>query len=490
MDKVKSVGRQTVRQEQGRPLDKHSIVYLVLVLHGIGSLMPWNMFINAQAYFRYYKLAPPSNSTYNADQILEPDPTIANIRENFLSYLCVAAQVPNLLFSGVNLIVNIGSDGLASRVNITLAVEALIFTFTIILAVVDCSAWRLTFFYITLISVVILNMASGIYQNCVFGLGAKFPSTYTNAVLIGSNISGTFTSTVNLLSIWLAPADQEAAIYYFVTALVTIIACIVSFNLLKRNRFYRYYCGTSRKVYNDPDNGVDHDESVTELVERQLPGSIRPNKKVPLSDLPDAFKETVDAFTPKSQESAENNSLNNQLRLNRLVLAKCWTHCLNTFLVFFVTLALFPTVLADISQDKGYLSAKYFTPFACFFVFNVFALVGNLISNYTSWPGRDRVWILVYARFLFIPFYLFCNYRLDIRHWPAIITGEKIYILGTIVFAASHGYLSSVCMMFASSGLKPDEAMRAGMLAAFFLVLAIFVGISSSFIWPWIIQLG
>lgn len=29
------------------PLDRYHIVYFIFILHGIGTLMPWNMFINA-----------------------------------------------------------------------------------------------------------------------------------------------------------------------------------------------------------------------------------------------------------------------------------------------------------------------------------------------------------------------------------------------------------------------------------------------------------
>lgn len=477
MDKSRSLAKQTSQGERGRPQDKYNIVYLVLVLHGIGSLMPWNMFINAEAYFRLYKLGP-SNTTESFDlaQAKSEETNLTSLRLNFLSYLCVASQIPNLLFSGFNLVVNIGSGNLTSRVNITLIVEALIFTLTISLAICDSSNWKILFFWITLVSVVLLNMASGIYQNCVFGTGAKFPRKYTNAVLIGSNICGTFTSIVNLLSIWLAPAPQEAAIYYFVTALVAILMCLISYNLLEKNQFYRYHDAAARS--SDNSYLSLQNESAAELAER-----------VPLGDVPDTFRDTVDAIVPKPDEERSPITCYDQLRNNWIVLTKCWKQCLNTFLVFYLTLTLFPTVLADVKQLDGYFTDKYFIPFACFFVFNVSALLGNLISNYTSWPGKERVWILAAVRLLFIPFYLFCNYNPTAKRWPVYIKSDLAYILATIVFATLHGYLSSVCMMFASSGLKPDEAMKAGMLAAFFLVFGLFTGVSSSFFWPWVIQL-
>lgn len=457
--------------EKDRPLDRYNIVFFILLLHGIGTLMPWNMFINAEVYFRNYKLAPSSNTSDPSS--IQNEPELTSIRENFLPYLGVAAQVPNLICNGLNLVVNLGSGNLRHRVNLTLAIEACIFALTIALAVINSSGWKILFFYITMLSVVVLNMASGVYQNCVFGIGAKFPGSYTNAILIGSNLCGTFTSTVNLLSIWLAPEPQEAAIYYFVTALVVIMACIISYNLLTLNPFYNYHELVSQS---NAKSYLDH-ESSRELMERRFN-----------DDIPESFRETVDSIVPKS-EGETNLSCFTQLKENWSILKKCWPQCLNVFLTFYVTLALFPAILADIRQLQNKFDEKFFSSFACFFVFNVFAMVGNLISSRTTWPGKDRVWIAVVARFLFVPFFLFCNYNSKKRHWPVLIENDKIYIIGNVLFALTSGYLSSLCMMFASRDLRPDEAPKAGMLAAFFLVFGIFMGVNSSFLLSWLVTI-
>lgn len=117
-------------------------------------------------------------------------------------------------------------------------------------------------------------------------------------------------------------------------------------------------------------------------------------------------------------------------------------------------------------------------------------MIGNLISGWTSWPGKDRVWLMVVARFIFVPFFLFCKFNEKDRHWPVLIENEGIYVVGNILFALTSGYLSSLCMMFASSDLKPEEAAKGGMLAAFFLVLGIFAGVNSSFLLTNIVELG
>uniref|UniRef100_A0A6G1SIM5 Equilibrative nucleoside transporter 1 n=1 Tax=Aceria tosichella TaxID=561515 RepID=A0A6G1SIM5_9ACAR len=481
-----------------QPVDKYQLVFIILLIHGIGTLMPWNMFINAEDYFRNYKLQPAgnitmsnitsSNNNQNITTHLTRDRTeteLESMRKNFLSLLSLAAQLPNTIFNGLNLLVNLGSGNLKLRVNLTLGFQAIIFAITILLAFVDSYQWPGTFFYVTMISVVLLNMASGVYQNCVFGIGAKFPGKYTNAILIGSNLSGTFTSVVNLLSIWLAPQPQEAAMYYFTAALFVIVICLVSYNLLHLNPFFRYY-----------DQAENSDADPTEC-QLDIATTVRDDKDDTdvNYDIPETLRKTVDAMVPRPSNqngTAKDygNSFAGELDKKWQVFKKCWPQCMNVFFTFYFTLALFPSVMAGIQQKDNLLSNKYFAPVCCFLAFNLFALVGNLISGWTTWPGKDRVWMLVAVRVLFVPFFLFCNFNPSTRHWPVLIESDIIYTLGNVLMALTSGYLSSLCMMFASSGLSQDEAPKAGMLAAFFLVFGIFMGINSSFILTWAVEIG
>ena len=55
-------------------------------------------------------------------------------------------------------------------------------------------------FQLTMVSVMILNAATGVYQNSLYGLVAILPPRYTNAVILGNNISGTITTTVSVIS--------------------------------------------------------------------------------------------------------------------------------------------------------------------------------------------------------------------------------------------------------------------------------------------------
>lgn len=124
---------------------------------------------------------------------------------------------------------------LLGRLNVTLIIQSVIFIFTIILANIDSTSWPEIFFWLTMISAAIINMANGVYQGCVYGSAAQLPMKYTNAVTIGMNLSGTVASLLLILSIAIAPHPKQVAIYFFSSAVFILLLCLLSYLILKNN---------------------------------------------------------------------------------------------------------------------------------------------------------------------------------------------------------------------------------------------------------------
>lgn len=80
-----------------------------------------------------------------------------------------------------------------------------------------------------------ISVANGIYQNTVFGMAGKLPNKYTGAVILGSNISGTFVSVVSILSDTFTSNVRMSAIYYFITALFVLLVCFDTYFALPLN---------------------------------------------------------------------------------------------------------------------------------------------------------------------------------------------------------------------------------------------------------------
>ncbi|VDN33888.1 unnamed protein product [Dibothriocephalus latus] len=77
------------RCKQATPKDTWNLAYVFLFIHGVGFLLPWNVFINAREYFVDYKLN--TTSSRNVDY-----------RIHFVSYLGICAQLPNLIMAAWN----------------------------------------------------------------------------------------------------------------------------------------------------------------------------------------------------------------------------------------------------------------------------------------------------------------------------------------------------------------------------------------------------
>ncbi|VDD93283.1 unnamed protein product [Enterobius vermicularis] len=271
------------------------------------------------------------------------------------------------------------------------------------------------FFFFTMFTVVILSAANGIYQNSIYGLVAAFPSKFTNAVVLGNNIFLVFEGSVT-----------DAALAYFIISITTIILCFISLLILPRLDFYKYY--------------------------------MRSHKQ--------------------NREKAALTCNDSKAKLYTSTFKQCWVQCLSIFLVFTVTLTIFPGIMANVKpfhQDKRkdsydfIIPEKLFTPITTFLLFNVFALVGSATANRVHWPSPRFIIIPSALRLLFIPTMMFCNFRPERRTWPVLIPNEYVYIMFAIIMSFTSGYLSSLGMMYASKVVEPSKAPIAGMMAAFSL---------------------
>lgn len=136
------------------------------------------------------------------------------------------------------------------------------------------------------------------------------------------------------------------------------------------------------------------------------------------------------------------------------------------FLTFFVTLALFPAIVSDIPLvqkydfilpskslkrfhlDQHFLETLY-TPVTTFLNFNVFATIGNVIAGYYQWPTMNNLIWPVLLRLLFIPYFLFCNYGGINRAVAVFFPSEYAFIFMLSLMSLSHGYFSSISLMYA-----------------------------------------
>lgn len=109
------------------PTDKFNLVFLIFILHGLGTLMPWNMFITSKSYFEDYKFS--ENYT---------GPTDTDYRGNFMQNLGLASQIPNVCFSWFNIFIHFGGE-LSLRIVYSILCELVVLIISVVLAFLDSS---------------------------------------------------------------------------------------------------------------------------------------------------------------------------------------------------------------------------------------------------------------------------------------------------------------------------------------------------------------
>ncbi|XP_038219480.1 equilibrative nucleoside transporter 1 [Zerene cesonia] len=411
------------------PKDKWNLIYFTLMLHGLGTLTAWNMFITAKDYFVEYKLAnAPGYAT------------------DFMTYVGWAAQVPNLLFSWFNIFVQTGGN-LTTRIVWSLCIEVLIFVVTVILAMLDSSEWPDVFFWLTMVSVFFLNGFNAVFQNSVFGVAARLPPQYTGAVVLGSNICGTLIVFLNWGSDAFTKSARTSAIYYFICGMFVLLICFDTYFALPLNRFYRYH------------------ETLQERTLRVNPTLASTNQNA--------------------------SPVKNKIPYG-IIFRQAFIQLYNIFIVFFVTLAIFPAVHSDIKPITAGFLGNNFVRLTCFLTFNFMAMIGNITASLYQFPGPRWLSLFTTLRILFIPLFLLCNYHPmgRTRTLPVVVNNDWVYWLMAVLLGWSSGHGSSLGMMYVSGTVAPEHAPTAGMLGGAVLVTGIVAGITFSRFCPAIVSLA
>merc|ERR1719391_51011 len=196
------------------------------------------MFITVNAYWghKYRKL----NTTISQD--LDSDIEVEDLAGKWPGYLSVASMVPNVTF----LILN-GIFGhrfkTQPRLLASLVLVILLFIFTSVMVQVDTDSWQSAFMYLTLGSVVLININAAIFQGGILGVAGRFPPAYMGAVFSGQAVGGIFASGTNVVVLALGATPVQSAFFCFVLSVVFLVTALIAYAVCTRTEFYKHYLG-------------------------------------------------------------------------------------------------------------------------------------------------------------------------------------------------------------------------------------------------------
>uniref|UniRef100_A0A915NH84 Uncharacterized protein n=1 Tax=Meloidogyne floridensis TaxID=298350 RepID=A0A915NH84_9BILA len=259
-----------------------------------------------------------------------------------------------------------------------------------------------------------------------------------------------------------------SASIYFGLALLTVIACGFSFRLLTKNKFYKFH--------------------------------VRKAVKSRATSCTDVLHEGEDICGNNSERKP--STPNPSLATYYAIFKESWRGLFNVWIIFFTTLAIFPSVLLKIElyppgrtfdifiYGDWTTSRMLFRQLTVFLNFNLFATIGSWIASYIQWPSTKSLTIPVVARLAFIPLFLACNYQTgtEPRNF-VLIKDEWSFVILITFMSITHGYWSSLAMMYAPRQVDQSKSQIVGMMSGFFLVFGIASGIAFTFVEPHIVDL-
>uniref|UniRef100_UPI00358F1CC0 equilibrative nucleoside transporter 1-like n=1 Tax=Myxine glutinosa TaxID=7769 RepID=UPI00358F1CC0 len=443
------------------PQDKYHRVWIIFFILGLGSLLPWNFFMTAGVYFRE-RLDRQSRGEENewknnqdAQSRGEEDeqknktdtavPSHSYYFRTFDNFMTLCAMLPLLIFCCLNSILH---RRVPQKIRMAGSLFGifLLFLLTTILIKVEITNPDV-FFVITMITIILNNSMSAVFQSSMFGLVGLLPTRYTMPPMSGQGMAGTFAAIAMIFSLSVGSNTAESAFWYFLTACVVTLFATTAYMALGYLEFAQYYLHSCSA---NTDNSID-------AIEKDIKKA-----SVPLTD-----------GVPKESKHV---SL-------WVVFRKLWVMALSVTTVFWVTISVFPVVtgrVQTISTNEYWV--KFFSPVCCFLLFNVADLFGRSFTAFVMWP-REKSRLLplfVLLRIVFIPLFLLCNIQKSLL--PTIFHHDAFFILFMIVFGTSNGYLASLAMAYGPRTIKGREAETAGSIMMFFLALGLSLGACSSFI--------
>jgi len=209
-------------------------------------LLPWNFFITADNYWML-KFENSEESTTNIASSNSTNTTNNNtttnvnvLQTNFRSYISIFSQIP-LCLCTLYCALNQSKVNEKLRVFGGLIVNTLVFILTTVLVKVETSSFQQIFFWVTMVSVALVNGSTAFVVSSLIGSASKLPSRYAQAAMAGQGMGGAFSAVAFIIAITVMSDVTDQALLFFSIACLVLLLAVICFYILEKNEFYAYY---------------------------------------------------------------------------------------------------------------------------------------------------------------------------------------------------------------------------------------------------------
>ncbi len=446
------------------PADPGHRTYWAFFLQGLGMLFPWNVFITAASYFALRFRGTPHEESF--EQVFSFCYTIANLL-CFVGVLRYGAH-PRL--------------DLRAAVVAPSALTGALFLLAALLVFSDVGGEVM--YGLTVVSVLLCGACAALLQAGIFGLTARLPPRFIQAVVGGQAAAGAVVSLLSLFALLAQDCGRDGvqtvtldeirpqSFAYFFASTVVVCVCLAVFVWLTRSPLVLHY------MYRSGGGGGGGGGGGYRVKHNLL--------RAPVMVGPD-----------------NSGDLGRGLPVH--LARRIWRHCFGVFITFVVTLALFPGLTAELysahnPQDEpcpagGQLYGYGVWQSFLFLLFNLGDTAGRQLTLLKHRPvASDKVWMWASARVLFVPLFLMCNVRaapegnrnitVDDTNGAsgAVFQDDFFPVLFVVLMSVSNGYCAGLEMMNAPKVFaRPEDQSKAGTLMGFSMTCGLLVGALLSF---------
>ncbi|KAG0291019.1 hypothetical protein BGZ97_006008 [Linnemannia gamsii] len=515
--------------ELGPPADPWRLSYWIMVIQGASMLLPWNVFITAQGFFKLRFTGSP-------------------YEDNFQNYFSIGFMGTNLLVVGSSILIQKQAPGTTHIIG-SLLLNAAVFLSILVSIQTDRHIDPTTYFFFAMTMLSLSAISTSIVQNGMFGLASKFTGRHVQGVMVGQGLAGAGVAISQIVTQILSPpkgssyADdtfdvqgshegsgrrhrseglEHSAFLFFMFALGYTLFAVLAQALLIRLPIYEYYTEDQPRQPiqflappSPPSpNSVGQDatdhrrNSTSSAVSAATAVTVTPamiaetNRRLAEEEAEHRQAERANHYRSTSLGATALATDDSAMQLMLDIYPKKKKHPLvvlyiSITLVFALTLSLFPSLTAlvestNTAPDRARVFGDLFVPLH-FLVYNVGDWSGKalpsiaMFSPDTTHPTRRqqmRYLMAAFGRLVFIPIFLTANLPIPegTRLLPFLIQRDEIWFLLVFLFALSNGYVGSLIMMVGPACvLGGENKARAGVKLGFWLTAGLALGSVASF---------
>ncbi|RXN23773.1 equilibrative nucleoside transporter 2-like protein [Labeo rohita] len=417
------------------PADRGFLVAIIFFILGLGTLLPWNFFMTASMYF---------NNRLNTSEW--SNGTVTTRKEYYFNnWMTLLSQLPLLVFTFLNSFLY---QRISEKMRIAGSLVFILILFILTAVLVKIPMEEDRFFSVTMATIWFINSFGAVLQGSLFGLVGLLPQKYSAIFMSGQGLAGTFAALAMIFAIASEADSESAALGYFITPCAGTLLTLISYMLLPKLEFARFYLDPKSKSYELETSSQLLSTDAVEVTEKSRDasnGSVangNPNKGDNDASEEEGVKQAF-IMLPSENASTQKSSVLE-------VFKKIWVMAFCVTFVFVVTLSVFPAVTVDVKTVYRGKWERYFIPVCCFLMFNTIDWFGRSVTSVLRWPSKEsRLFpALVVCRVIFIPLLMMCNVQ-ERHYMPVLFSNDFMFAAVMMFFSMSSGYFVCLSMTYA-----------------------------------------